>query len=329
MPQPSYPYACARISALENGLLDAAAIKRMADGSLDDALRTLLDMRYGGIPDATSADCERMIENERVRTAREIREISPAPEITDLFLLPVDVHNLKVLLKARLLGSADADVMEGGLYALELLQGAVQSQDYRVLPPAFCETLNELERALKVRVEPQRISVALDRAYLTHALGVARASKDPFVTEYFETLADFDNMITFLRLRAMGAPQEDMRDMLLPEGTIRAEALIGAYELSHDALVRILTDCRARGAIAAGLNEMAKSGSIGAMEKMRDDTLLSLVKSHRHDVLTLFPVVGYLFAREREAKAVRLILTVKRNGLNESVIAERLREMYG
>jgi vacuolar-type H+-ATPase subunit C/Vma6 len=45
--------------------------------------------------------------------------------------------------------------------------------------------------------------------------------------------------------------------------------------------------------------------------------------------MTIFPIVGYLLARDRESKAVRLILTVKRNGLDDGVITERLRELYG
>ena len=43
----------------------------------------------------------------------------------------------------------------------------------------------------------------------------------------------------------------------------------------------------------------------------------------------MYPIYGYYFAREREAKAVRLILTVKRNGLDDAVIQERLCELYG
>ena len=73
MPQPSIPYACARVSALSKGLLDQQTIKRMADGSLDEAMHTLLDVRYGNLPDATSADCDRMIDNTRTQTAAEIR----------------------------------------------------------------------------------------------------------------------------------------------------------------------------------------------------------------------------------------------------------------
>ena len=98
MPQPSYAYACARISALEKSLFGRDAIRRMAEGSLDDALRQLADAKYGNLPDATGEDTERMIESVRKQTADTIRELSPDNELTDLFLLQTDAQNLKVLI---------------------------------------------------------------------------------------------------------------------------------------------------------------------------------------------------------------------------------------
>ena len=104
MPQPSYPYACARISALEKGILDAASVRRMAEGSLEDAMRTLSDVRYGGVSDASASNAEELIAAELARVSREVREVSPEPALTDLFLLENDVLNLKLLIKGRLLG---------------------------------------------------------------------------------------------------------------------------------------------------------------------------------------------------------------------------------
>ncbi|MGN0785593.1 MAG: V-type ATPase subunit, partial [Candidatus Aphodomorpha sp.] len=72
-----------------------------------------------------------------------------------------------------------------------------------------------------------------------------------------------------------------------------------------------------------------QTGSIGALEKQRDNYLLTLIRSHKYDMFSIYPILGYLLARDREAKAVRLIVTVKRNGLDDSVIQERLCELYG
>ena len=77
MPQPSYAYACARLSALNKRLIEPQTIQRMADGSLSDAMRTLSDVRYGNLPDATEADVERMIEREMTEAMQEVNEITP------------------------------------------------------------------------------------------------------------------------------------------------------------------------------------------------------------------------------------------------------------
>ncbi|MEG1524232.1 MAG: V-type ATPase subunit [Clostridia bacterium] len=329
MPQPSYAYACARISALEKGLLSSATVKRMAEGSLEDAMRQLLDVRYGGMPDASAGDCERMIENVRKETVQTVQELSPEPKLTDLFLLQTDIHNLKVLIKAGMLGTTDFAWQEGGLYSRERLTAAVRDQSFADLPQELANVLDALMRKLKIQPEPQFVSILLDYGYLAHAMKTVEFCKEPFAKQYFTALCDFGNVLTFLRLRAMGAQKEDLRELLLPAGGILIQTLIDAYELSADTLLKVLSGSVAKDAMNAGLTAMMVSGNISMLEKERDNYLLGLVKDHRHDTLTIFPIVGYYLARDREAKAVRLILTVKRNGLDDAVITERLRELYG
>lgn len=329
MPQPSYAYACARLSALEKTLFGKETIRRMAEGSLEDAMRLLLDVKYGNLPDATSEDIERMIENVRRQTAETIRELSPNPALTDLFLLLTDAHNLKMLIKARLLGAGDVLFLEGGLYTREQLGAMVGDQTYAALPTAFARALDALEAKLRIHPDPQTVSVSVDYGYRAHCIEAAKREGEPFAVQYFSALCDFDNVITFLRMRAMGAQKEDLKDVLLPSAGIRIEALIDAYELSAESLTRALSGSVAKSAMLEGLSRMLTTGSISMLEKARDDYLLSLVNEHRHDVMTIFPVVGYFLARDREAKAVRLIVTVKRNGLDDGVIPERLRELYG
>ena len=54
-----------------------------------------------------------------------------------------------------------------------------------------------------------------------------------------------------------------------------------------------------------GLADMQRTGSIGALERAREDYLLSLVRPYRHDIASVQRLVGYLLARDREARAVR------------------------
>jgi V/A-type H+-transporting ATPase subunit C len=329
MPQPSYAYACARISALEKSLFGKDAVRRMAEGSLEDALRQLSDAKYGNLPDATGEDTERMIESVRKQTAETIRELSPDSALTDLFLLQTDAQNLKVLIKARLLGVTDTVFLEGGLYSREQLGAMVAEAKYELLPEDLKSAMQRLEAKLKISQEPQLVSVYADYGYHAHCLTASKTVKEPFVKQYFAALCDFNNVITFLRMRAMGAQKEDLKEVLLPSAGVQIESLIAAYELSAETLTKAISGSVAKSAMQDGLNQMLVTGNIAMLEKTRDDYLLSLVNEHRHESMTIFPVVGYYLARDREAKAVRLILTVKRNGLDDAVIAERLRELYG
>lgn len=329
MPQPSYAYACARISALEKSLFGKDAIRRMAEGSLEDALRQLSDAKYGNLQDAMAEDTERMIDSVRRQTAQTIQELSPDATLTDLFLLQTDAHNLKVLVKARMLGAADFAWLEGGLYTREQLVAMVADAKYDELPECMREALIRLEAKLKISQEPQLVSVYIDYGYHAHCLAVSATIKEPFAKQHFAALCDFNDVITFLRMRAMGAHKEDLKEALLPNAGIRREDMIEAYELSAESLTKAISSSVAKSALQDGLSRMLVSGNIAMLEKARDDYLLSLVNAHRHETMTIFPIVGYYLARDREAKAVRLILTVKRNGLDDAVIAERLRELYG
>lgn len=85
--QDSTIYAVARIRTLEKGLLSAERIKRMAQGSLDDAMRLLIETGYGSMPEATADDLDTLIKNELDRMRAVIQEVTPDKALTDVFLM--------------------------------------------------------------------------------------------------------------------------------------------------------------------------------------------------------------------------------------------------
>ncbi|HRV72726.1 MAG TPA: V-type ATPase subunit [Eubacteriales bacterium] len=327
MPQQSYQYACARVSALSKRILSPSAIRRMAEGSLDDALRTLADVRYGGMSDAADTDVEKLIEKELKGAAEELDSLTPEQEVSNLFLLQNDMQNLKMLIKARLLGTSETRLASGGVYTKEQLGLCVRDRNYGLLPELLKESLTALEKQLDAKPSPQLISISIDKAYSEYVKSVAVKSK--FAARYFAVKADFDNVLTFLRMRAMGSDRDSLARALLAEGGIKHKQLLAAYELSEESVERFLDESVCRAELLSGLNAMHKSGSMGAVEKARDDCLLAMVSERRGDCDSFYPIIGYYLAKQREAQAVRLIITAKRNGLADSVISERLVKMYG
>ena len=152
MAQPSYEYALGRISVLSTHLLTAAQLRRIAEAdSTKAAMKLLLETGYGENTateqELAQGEIDLIIRAQMQLTRKRIQELTPDPELTGLFLLPVDTHNLKCLLKARLLGTqADAILREGGNFDLNLLKDMVQTKYYEDLPPIYCQTLNETRR---------------------------------------------------------------------------------------------------------------------------------------------------------------------------------------
>ena len=72
----------------------------------------------------------------------------------------------------------------------------------------------------------------------------------------------------------------------------------------------------------------AISESLSAFEKWCDNYIISKMRESKSDPFSIGPLVAYIIAKETEIKAVRLILTAKINELDESVIRERIRDMY-
>lgn len=326
MPQDSVTYGVTRIRCHEKGLLSPASLQRMLDGSAEEAVRHLVDLGYGGLTEATAADAERMVANSLSAAYALVKEVSFNPAVTDVFLLKADVHNLKLLLKLHLTASTEVPaLLQGGVYEPEALKRMVAAAEYKDLPPQFQTALAALARDFQNGVDPARISTALDGAYVQYAYD----SKNPLVTAYFKALADFNNVLSMLRLRQMGGSAQRLASMLLPAGDVPHAALISGLEAPLEALPRLLALGPVRPALLKGLEAVQNGDGLSALERERDNYLMAQFSRARYDNKSIAPLVAYLLAREQEALCVRLILTAKRNGLADSIITERLRGLYG
>ncbi len=324
MPQNSAYYGITRIRCHEKNLIGRDKMQRLIDGSVEEAVRLLVDAGYGGIPDATVEDADRLITSELGNTYALIREVSFDSATTDLFLMKADVHNIKMLMKHKLADSGEPLLIRGGLYSQEALMKFVAG-DFRDLPEEFREALAVLEQNIQSSLEPATISILLDKAYVKYALRTAKG----FAASYFRTQADYDNVIAMLRIRGMGGGVEKLKAALLPQGDIPASRLIQALDLPVDGMAKLIATGPAREGILRGLDAIQKGAEISVMERERDNCLISFANAGKLRDNSIAPVVGYLLAREQEAKCIRIILTAKRNGLPDSVITERLRELYG
>ena len=137
----SYIYAVSRLRGMENHILDPAFFSRLIDSAgIDEALKALGETSYSQWLTG-SAKFDKAIDAELLATCDELEKFVPDKELIDLFRLPYDFHNVKVLLKG--LFKVRGGDMDGRRYDLlskmgtidtEELTNAIETEEYGFLP---------------------------------------------------------------------------------------------------------------------------------------------------------------------------------------------------
>jgi len=332
MPQPSYAYAAAHAFALENKLLNRDRLERMVDApSADDAYKILAETEYGNSISELSSphDYERLLSKETQKLYELVEEISPAPDITSLFFVKYDFHNLKVLLKARYLGrSQDNLLMGGGTLSIEILKKAIEDRDYDILPPIIANAIKELDEMMDLKVDPRRIDLTMDRAMYEYIFQECMHSKNMFVTDYFIKQVDLINIRSFLRIRKMDESFVFLREVLLPNGKLDAAFFERIMQMPLEGVAEQFSHTEYAELVRHGVQDFLRTGTLTVYERLMDNFLLDYVRSKRWSPLGLEPVIGYLLAKENEIRLIRIVMVGKINNLPAEKIRERLRDVY-
>lgn len=332
MPLPSYAYAAAHIFAVEKKLLSRERVERMVEApTAGAALGVLAETEYAtGISDLSGPhDYEKLLSGEIKRIYDFFRTISPNPQITNLFFSKYDFHNIKVLLKSQYLGEKHEELLveEGGNIGLDTLKAALKNEDYRLLPDYMGDAIEEVRKAMSQKVDPQRMSLILDRAMYDNIFRVCRDKRDNFVLNYFVLQAGLINIRTFLRVKKIGESFEFLKSLLLPNEKFGDEFFRELMDQPLENILSVLGPKEYSG-IQLGLENFIETGSLTTFERLMDDFLLNYVRAARWNPQGIEPIIGYLLAKENEIKLIRIIMVGKINKLPVLNIRERLRDVY-
>lgn len=324
--QSSYPFASARVKALETRLITKEKLARLIEArDFETAMRQLAEFGYG----FGAADFETMIQKELEAADALLAELSASDVFTLIVRAERDYYNLKVLIKLLLRDQAlDSVPLVSGSISVDTLRRAIADNSYFDLPDHMKDALSYIDRQFAVSADPSVVGVALDRAYAKEIRDLAARMKNELVTRYYHAYFDLSNIIALLRVRAAGAPKETFDRAFLKGGTVERRTLLDAFDLPDESVLGAAGRGGYAALLADAFDDYLKTGSLYMLEKKRDDHLLSLLKEQRHDMFGIGPLMGYYIARQREAAAVRMVMTAKQGGIDQSVATKRLKELY-
>ncbi|MBS5843965.1 MAG: V-type ATPase subunit [Clostridiales bacterium] len=270
----SYEFAVGRINANAHRPFSAEQWNRLQEADLWSAEKIVVEYGYPSIREGETIFDS--IEAGLKRTIEFIRDIAPDAELVNLLFFEEDAVNLKLFLKARLLGTEPASlpVCVGGINS-ELLRICVYTEDFSLLG----ETAQAILSDICTETDPRKISCLADNAMFCRALALAEKKHCVPLVHLMTEYGVGRNRRTALRLAALGADPQKYTDAFFP---LEWESFRAADHEKTKA--DVLKDINKR--LAAVTEEIGYDSGMGA-------------------------IAQYYFMKKNEAAALRMLFTEK------------------
>ncbi len=321
MTDDQYIYAVARIRSKELTLLDKSVLDQlMSCKSYEDCMRTLTDRGWGNPDDVTT---EEMLSSEREKTWELMRELVDDMSVFNTFLYEKDFHNLKAAIKQVYMNKEFPNIyLQEGMIAPTLILESVKQHDFTMLPEIMQKSAEAAYQEQMHSGDGQMCDVILDKATLETIYKKSKESGNELFSAYAELRVVTANINIAIRGAKTHKKRAFFEQALAECETLDIQLLLEASLNGVEAIYEYLLTTVYETAVVA-IKE-----SPSAFEKWCDNLIIEYIKPQKYNSFTISPLAAYILARENEIKTVRILLSGKLNELSETMIRERLRDMY-
>ena len=319
----SYVYTVARLRGMENHILDTAFFSRLMDSAgIDDALKALGETSYSQWL-SQSAGFDKAIDSEILATCEELKTFVPDKELLDIFRLPYDFHNVKVLLKG--LFKVRGGEQEGRRYDLlsklgtidtDELTNAIETEEYGFLPYGLTDLIPQCWQLWDQTKNAQAVELLIDHQMFAAMLKVAEGLKMPDIVRWVRCKIDVENLRSAIRLARMKYDSAKALPFFHDGGTIRADDMSRLLNEPQETWSRTLSYTDIGGVLSA-LNEQSDiNAALSDVSKSLDDYLIKVLESAKYSMDAPANVLLFLLTKEAEARNMRVALVCVAGGLD-------------
>ena len=308
---------------MENHILDTAFFSRLMDSAnVDDAVKALGETSYSQwITGAGNFD--KAIDSEMLATCQELESFVPDKGLLDIFRLPYDFHNVKVLLKG--LFKVRGGESEGRRYDLlsklgtvdtEELTNAIETEEYSYLPYGLTDLIPQCWQLWDATKNAQAVELLIDHQMFRAMLGVADGLGMPEITAWVKHRIDAENLRSAVRLSRMKYEASKALPFFHEGGTIAPDDMARLLSEPQETWSRLLSHTD----IGAVLGALQESGDIKAslsdVSKSLDDYLVRVLEGAKYSIDAPANVLLYLLTKEAETRNMRVALVCVAGGLD-------------
>lgn len=327
---PEDPYAFARVSVMKSMLLDKSYYDKLLKMQQNEIIKTLQDKGYAEDISAVdsrykgSALVERALAKNLERTYKKLKRITneQLSYVIQIYLDRNDSWNVRNVLRGIQSGRKE------GVEELLLPVGRIKKEE--LLEMLKKTSVKDVISHMKIfgKNEFSDLSEAEDfltKKYYENAMKEAESlpeqgeSMRGFIMAEIRTI----NIMTVMKMKAANIPQDAIEKRVIGPKESLIKTLIAAPNI--EACFEILSKTDYKPASEEGKKNWQESGKLTGIETALYRQLLRKNLSAVHkDILSPNLILGYLFAKQIEAKNIRLISKGKELGIDPAFVEKEL-----
>lgn len=327
-----FTQAVSRIWVLETRLLDKPKVERMIEApSASEVLRILNETEYSNVSTNIKRpeDYEEILTAELKRVYDLVYEISPVKEVVKIMSLKYDYHNVKVLLKEKVLGKdLSSMLIKLGNLDLQEIKRKIDGDNLKSLNGILGKGVQEAMKVFEETKDPQKIDIIIDKYMYKELVEIKNSLNYKFIDNLVKAMIDSTNIRTLLRIKKQNKGRDFAQEVIVDGGAIESSKLTALLNESPENIMSKLQSTIYSDLIKEGFEGYIATESASLLEKLSDNYIMELMKDSK--LVTFGPekILSYIYAKETEIKVIRIIMVGKLNNIAAEVIKERLRDIY-
>lgn len=316
------------IKVWETKLLNKSFYSKMINSnSLEEAINALQETPYGeGI---NGGNFEARLDDSFKNLCDDLYKAIKSNEIIEFVRLKNDYHNLKTLIKAKVLDKDFSYILnKNGTMPIDKIEQAIKNDDYRDVSANIENAIKEVFLELDTKKDSQVIDIVVDRYMFKDMVSIAKKIESAYISKYVKTVIDLTNIKTVLRLKKINKDKSFLSYVFIEDGTVSLDMCKNMLSDDFDNIPNRLAVTPYETVIREVIDNYSESKSLSSLEKRFDDYIMAYVRDAKFINFGVEPVFAYLYAREIEIKNLRIILAGKINKVDSEIINERLRDNY-
>lgn len=332
-----FAYISGLIRILEQRLIKQNDMDRLVDArNITDSFRVLNDLDYAKFMDKAKSpeQFQNVLDAEILDVKQLLEKHTPHHWFLNIFWYQYDIHNIKTLLKASLLGKKYDEISHllSKLGSIDIkflksyiLDGKMETEWGNRHEKEFKLAITKAHQEFAAKNNPKFADYIIDSLYLSLALRIAKRTRSSFLCLLVQHLIDLSNIKMYLRFTKWEEGNIENRAHFFQSGGLLP---VDKFSLIKDEWLREIEKSPYSAIVKNSITDIERFDSFIRLENECENFISFFIRSYRFTALGPEVVVNYLLAKKNNAAILRMIFVSKLSQIPIDEIKKNLRKLF-